>query len=190
MKNQVQLIAYVDRISGGGIGGLNSLLQGPLAGFSAAFTCCRSSTRSTAPMRASIRSIIRKSIPGSERGTICERWAALAEITADLIVNHVSTPSPQFEDFSPAARRRRTRACFSRSTACFPTARAKRTCSRIYRPRPGLPFTYIAAAEREPAPVVDHVHAAADRYRRARAPQGSGVHRRYSRPIPVRRSDG
>ena len=32
MKNQVQLIAYVDRLSGGGFGELNSLLKGPLAG--------------------------------------------------------------------------------------------------------------------------------------------------------------
>lgn len=32
MKNQVQLIAYVDRLSGGGFSELNSLLSGPLAG--------------------------------------------------------------------------------------------------------------------------------------------------------------
>ena len=32
MKNQVQLIAYVDRLSGGGFAELNRLLKGPLAG--------------------------------------------------------------------------------------------------------------------------------------------------------------
>jgi sucrose phosphorylase len=32
MKNQVQLIAYVDRLSGGGFEDLNHLLRGPLAG--------------------------------------------------------------------------------------------------------------------------------------------------------------
>ena len=32
MKNQVQLIAYVDRFSGGGFAELNRLLKGPLAG--------------------------------------------------------------------------------------------------------------------------------------------------------------
>jgi sucrose phosphorylase len=31
MKNQVQLIAYVDRLSGGGLKELNNLLRGPLA---------------------------------------------------------------------------------------------------------------------------------------------------------------
>ena len=32
MKNQVQLITYVDRLSGGGFRELNSLLEGELAG--------------------------------------------------------------------------------------------------------------------------------------------------------------
>jgi sucrose phosphorylase len=32
MKNQVQLIAYVDRLSVGAFGELNRLLKGPLAG--------------------------------------------------------------------------------------------------------------------------------------------------------------
>jgi sucrose phosphorylase len=32
MKNQVQLISYVDRLAGGGLGKLNCLLEGPLAG--------------------------------------------------------------------------------------------------------------------------------------------------------------
>ena len=32
MKNQVQLITYVDRISGGGLKELNEMLRGPLAG--------------------------------------------------------------------------------------------------------------------------------------------------------------
>ena len=32
MKNQVQLIPYVDRFSGGGFAELNRLLNGPLAG--------------------------------------------------------------------------------------------------------------------------------------------------------------
>lgn len=32
MKNKVQLIAYVDRLSGGGITELHQLLKGPLAG--------------------------------------------------------------------------------------------------------------------------------------------------------------
>ena len=31
MKNQVQLITYVDRLTGGGMRNLNSLLNGPLA---------------------------------------------------------------------------------------------------------------------------------------------------------------
>ena len=32
MKNQVQLITYVDRLAGGGLGDLDSLLKGRLAG--------------------------------------------------------------------------------------------------------------------------------------------------------------
>ncbi len=100
MKNQVQLIAYVDRFSGGGFGELNSLLKGPLAGvFGGAhllpfFTPIDGADAGFDP--------IDHTQVDARLGT-WEDVRALSgtvELVADLIVNHVSSSSPQFLDFS------------------------------------------------------------------------------------------
>ena len=48
----------------------------------------------------------------------------------------------------------------------FPHGLRKTNCCRIYRPRPGLPFTKVRLDEGTETSPVDHVHAGADRYRR------------------------
>jgi sucrose phosphorylase len=100
MKNQVQLVAYVDRLSGGGFSELNGLLRGPLAGVFGGvhllpfFTPIDGADAGFDP--------IDHTQVDARLGT-WEDVRALSdtvEIVADLIVNHVSSSSPQFLDFS------------------------------------------------------------------------------------------
>src|SRR5438105_11349078 len=99
MKSQVQLIAYVDRLAGGGIAELRALLAGPLRDlFGGAHLL---------PFYYPIDGAdagfdpIDHTQPDSRLGS-WENVRALAEgrdLMADLIVNHVSSRSAQFEDF-------------------------------------------------------------------------------------------
>jgi hypothetical protein len=100
MKNQVQLITYVDRLSGGGFRALNSLLGGQLAGlFGGAhvlpfFTPIDGADAGFDPVdhtRVDDRM-------GSWEDVLA--LSSTVELVADLIVNHVSSASPQFVDFS------------------------------------------------------------------------------------------
>ena len=99
MKNQVQLTAYVDRLSGGGLAALEQLLDGPLAGLFGGMHLLP----------------FYWPIDGTDAGfdpidhtQVDHRlgsWddvralSARAELMADLIVNHISSRSPQFEDY-------------------------------------------------------------------------------------------
>ena len=67
--------------------------------YSAAFICCPSFGRSMAPMRASIRSITPGSIHGLGSWDEVRALAERTDVMADLIVNHISSQSPQFADF-------------------------------------------------------------------------------------------
>jgi sucrose phosphorylase len=60
---------------------------------------------------------------------------------ADLIVNHVSSRSPQFEDFRKHSDASAYRALFLTYGRVFPNGASASDLLRIYRPRPGLPFT-------------------------------------------------
>lgn len=73
------------------------------------------------------------------------RLASQRSVMADLIVNHVSVDSPQFRDVRHLGKRSRYWELFLRRNDLFPTdsAAADDDIRRIYRPRPGLPFTAI-----------------------------------------------
>jgi len=143
MKNQVQLIAYIDRLSGGGIAELKSLLNGPLNGlFGGAHLL---------PFYYPIDGAdagfdpIDHTQVDSRLGT-WEDLKALGntvELTADLIVNHVSVLSPQFEDFSQRGEASRYAEMFLTFDRAFPAGAREAELLRIYRPRPGLPFTVM-----------------------------------------------
>jgi len=100
MRNQVQLIAYVDRPSGGGFAKLNSLLAGPLAGVFAGahllpfFTSIDGADAGFDP--------IDHTQVDAHLGTWedVRTLSNTVDVVADLIVNHVSSSSPQFIDFS------------------------------------------------------------------------------------------
>src|SRR5918994_1182970 len=99
MKNQAQLIAYVDRLPGGTFRDLHGLLDGALAG---AFGGVH-----VLPFFHPIDGAdagfdpIDHTQVDQRVGTWAEVAALAADIdvTADLIVNHVSRHSPRFQDW-------------------------------------------------------------------------------------------
>lgn len=143
MKNRVQLIAYVDRLSGGGIGELSSLLQGPLSGLFGGvhllpfFYPIDGADAGFDP--------IDHTLVDPRLGTWEDLRAlgGLVEITADLIVNHVSVLSPQFQDFSAKGASSEFAEMFLTLDRVFPHGAHEADLLRIYRPRPGLPVTYM-----------------------------------------------
>lgn len=151
MKNQVQLITYVDRMSGGGFDELNRLLKGPLAGvFGGAhllpfFTPIDGADAGFDP--------IDHTQVDARLGT-WEDVRALAgtvELVADLIVNHVSSSSPQFLDFSEKGPDSQYAGMFLTFARVFPQGARESDLLGIYRPRPSLPFTPATLASGERA---------------------------------------
>jgi sucrose phosphorylase len=148
MKNQVQLIAYADRL-GGTLHGLRDLLRGPLSGL---FGCVH-----LLPFF--------HPIDGSDAGfdpidhtEVDQRlgsWedvreiAREADVMADVIVNHISSHSPQFHDFSLKGARSAYNGMFLTFDGVFPSGASEKDLLAIYRPRPGLPFTATTLANGE-----------------------------------------
>ena len=146
MKNQVQLITYVDRISGGGITELTALLDGPLRNlFGGAHLLPFFNPIDGAD--AGFDPIDHTEID-SRLGT-WEDMKVLGssfEIMADLIVNHVSAQSPQFLDFSSKGDASEFAGLFLTYDRVFPEGATETNLLTIYRPRPGLPFSYTTLA--------------------------------------------
>ncbi len=145
MKNEVQLIAYADRL-GGTLAGLAALLGGPLSGLFGGLHLLPFFDR----------------IDGADAGfdpmdhTAVDarlgRWSdvqALARripLMADVIVNHISAASPQFLDFVRRGADSRFAGMFLTLETVFPQGAREQDLLRIYRPRPGLPFTAVTLA--------------------------------------------
>ena len=60
---------------------------------------------------------------------------------ADLIVNHMSTAAPQFRQFQEEGDQSPVAPLFLTLSSIFPDGATEKDLARIYRPRPGLPFT-------------------------------------------------
>ncbi len=143
MKNQVQLITYVDRLSGGGLKELNDLLRGPLAKVFGGthllpfFTPIDGTDAGFDP--------IDHTQVDSRLGTWedVRTLSGEVEIIADLIVNHVSSSCPQFLDFSKKGSASKYNGMFLTMDAVFPDGAHEADILSIYRPRPTLPFTPV-----------------------------------------------
>ncbi len=142
MRNQVQLITYVDRLSGGGFAGLHRLLMGPLKGLFGGVHVL--------PFFYPIDGVdagfdpIDHSVVDPRLGS-WEDVQALSrdvDVMADLIVNHMSAESPQFQDYSAKGADSPFAGLFLTLGTVFPNGATEEDLLRIYRPRPGLPFTY------------------------------------------------
>jgi sucrose phosphorylase len=146
MKNQVQLIAYADRL-GGSLQGLHELLKGPFAGLFGGvhllpfFHPIDGADAGFDP------------IDHTEVDARVGSWedvqaiARHVEVMADVIVNHISARSPQFLDFSARGARSAYEGMFLTFDGVFPAGASEQELLAIYRPRPGLPFTSMTLAD-------------------------------------------
>ncbi len=142
MKNQVQLIAYVDRFSGGGFCELQRLLSdGPMAGLFGGvhllpfFWPIDGADAGFDPIDHT------KVDPQLGSWDDVRALAERTDLMADLIVNHVSSQSPQFADFRKRGDASSYAFMFLTYGRVFPDGAAETELLQIYRPRPGLPFT-------------------------------------------------
>ncbi|MBS0396803.1 MAG: sucrose phosphorylase, partial [Proteobacteria bacterium] len=71
------------------------------------------------------------------------------EVMGDVIVNHVSSESPQFRDFLAHGSASRYAGLFLTLGAVFPDGATEQQLARLYRPRPGLPFTPVTLHDGE-----------------------------------------
>jgi sucrose phosphorylase len=147
MKNQVQLITYTDRLGGGNLNALHKLLTGPLAGLFGGVHLLPFYHR----------------IDGADAGfdpidhTLVDArlgdWrdiAALANdvtVMADVIVNHMSSQSPQFLDWLARGAQSAHEGLFLTLDRVFANGATEADLLAIYRPRPGLPFTCVTLAD-------------------------------------------
>ena len=140
MKNKVQLITYVDRLSGD-LRQLRQLLNGALLGLFGGVHLLPF-FRPIDGADAGFDPIDHTEVDG-RLGT----WEDVrglgedVELVADLIVNHISSNSPQFIDFSKNGRTSPFAGLFLTYGRVFPSGACEGDLLRIYRPRPGLPFT-------------------------------------------------
>jgi sucrose phosphorylase len=147
MKNQVQLITYVDRLGGGGLKELHTLLrEGPLAGLFGGVHLLP----------------FFHPIDGADAGfdpidhTLVDPrlgdWADVKALTgtldvmADVIVNHMSTGSPPFRHWSAHGDASPYAGLFLTMASVFPQGATEADLLAIYRPRPGVPFTVTTLA--------------------------------------------
>ena len=149
MKNQVQLITYVDRLSGGGLRELQALLQGPLAGIFGGvhmlpfFHPIDGSDAGFDPIDHT--RVDPRLGDWSDVGTLGLNF----DLMGDLIVNHVSSESAAFKDFAARGSDSEFAGMFLTMDSVFPNGARESELTRIYRPRPGLPFTFTTLGNGE-----------------------------------------
>ena len=144
MKNKVNLITYVDRLSAGGVSDLNDLLLGSLKGIFGGvhllpfFDPIDGSDAGFDP--------IDHTIVDPRLGTWddVKKMGDHTELTADIIVNHVSASSAKFRDYLAHGDNSEYRNLFLKMSTVFPDGVDEATLMKIYRPRPGLPFSVIS----------------------------------------------
>lgn len=143
MENRVQLIAYVNRMGASTISELTTLLNGPLErlfggvhllpfyypidGADAGFDPI---DHTTVDPRLGTWEDVRK---------LSESYGVMA----DLIVNHVSCDSVEFQDFLEKGEQSEFAPLFLTMGSVFPDGAREEDLLNIYRPRPGFPHTFV-----------------------------------------------
>jgi sucrose phosphorylase len=149
MKNEVQLITYADRLSGGTFRDLQRLLDGPFAGVFGGvhvlpfFHPIDGADAGFDP--------IDHTQVDPRLGT-WEDVAALAARTAvmaDVIVNHMSRRSPQFLDYDGRGEASPYAGLFLTYDRVFPDGAREPELAALQTPRPILPFTKHTTARGE-----------------------------------------
>ena len=149
MKNKVQLITYVDRFGGSNLVQLRELLTGPLKDVFGG---------------VHLLPFFHK-IDGADAGfdpidhtRVDERlgdWSHIkalskdVDVMADVIVNHMSSESPQFLDYSAKGSASEYDGLFLTMSSVFPNGATEQELLTVYRPRPGMPFSVTTLANGE-----------------------------------------
>jgi sucrose phosphorylase len=147
VRNGVQLITYADRLGGGDLSTIRGLLDGPLAG---AFTGVHLLPFYTPYDGADAgfdpidHATVDPRLGGWES---IRRIADTHDVTADLIINHISIESPHFTDFISRGDASEYAGMFLQYDSVFPDGATEQDLLGIYRPRPGLPFTVVDTAD-------------------------------------------
>lgn len=146
MADQVELITYADRL-GGDLPGLRDVLNGPLAGLFGGvhilpfFTPYDGADAGFDP---------------EDHTEVDERlgtWDDVVRIgdeydlMVDVIVNHVSARSRPFLDWLAHGDQSAYNGMFLTFAGAFPDGATEEDLVRLYRPRPGLPFTPFQLAD-------------------------------------------
>lgn len=141
MSRSVHLVTYVDRLAGD-LQGLRELLDGPLALLDGVHAL---------PFFSPIDGADAGFDPDDHR-RVDPRLGDWADVTAlsagrdltvDLIVNHVSTRSPEFRSFLAEGDASPHAGMFLTLDRVFPEGASEDALGRLYRPRPGLPLTPV-----------------------------------------------
>ena len=149
MKNQVQLITYVDRFGGGGLKELDALLRGPLAGVFGGvhllpfFHPIDGADAGFDPIDHT------QVDPRLGDWSDIKALAQQVDVMGDVIVNHMSSQSPQFLDHSQRGDASPYAGLFLTMGSVFPNGATEKDLLTVYRPRPGMPFTYTTLANGE-----------------------------------------
>jgi len=151
MKNNVQLITYVDRLTGSNIKELNNILNEQLANqFSGVHLL-----PFYYPIDGSDAGFdpIDHTKVDNRLGT-WQDIKVLAEhydVMADLIVNHISAKSDEFQDVLNNGKNSPYWDLFLTKDKVFPNGLTDEQQEKIYRPRPGSCFTEFALRDNESA---------------------------------------
>ncbi len=140
MKNQVQLITYVDRLGGGNLQQLTQLLDGPLKGVFGGvhllpfFDAIDGADAGFDPTDHT------QVDPRLGNWDDIRALTEVVDVMADAIVNHMSSASPQFQDFHARGDASPYAGMFLTMDSVFPNGAREQDLLAVYRPRPGLPF--------------------------------------------------
>lgn len=151
MKNNVQLITYIDRLTGSDIQTLNNMLNDQLAGlFSGAHLL-----PFYYPIDGSDAGF--DPIDHTQVDSRLGDWSDIKalgqdyELMADLIVNHMSAKSKEFKDVLANGKNSPHWDLFLTKDKIFPNGLSEEQREKIYRPRPGSCFTNFALPNNESA---------------------------------------
>jgi sucrose phosphorylase len=140
VKNQVQLITYVDRLTAGGFADLKTLIDGPLKGVIGGvhplpfFDPIDGADAGFDPVDHTLVD------PRLGDWSNVKALSGSVDIMADMIVNHVSADSPSFKDFLAKGDKSDFADMFMTFGKVFPNGATEADLNAIYRPRPGFPF--------------------------------------------------
>ena len=149
MRNGVQLITYADRFGGGGISTVHRLLTGSLEGVFTGVHLLPFYTPFDGADAGFDPADHTKVDPRLGTWTDVGRLARSHDVTADLIVNHVSDESPEFLDFLANGDASPHAAMFLERDDIFAGEPTSEELAAIYRPRPQDPFTTVETADGE-----------------------------------------